>query len=222
MLLSKKPTPEEYLSTKFNPAKLTINELVSILSLHGVKMQASRQQKQVYVDLFRDVLIPQGPKILSDIENVVPSSKGIQIVEHTSTSTTFKISPQKRNIASESPRSTSKRMKSLDIDRDVTAPSRLPLAKQRTPLRSRQVQRICTSTIPATDTNSNSISELKMDVFCPSKEHFNISPTLPGVRTRIVAPSAEVTLYPLIIANQVCQRPSKRIRTTCFGRNETG
>ncbi len=64
----------EYLSdADYNPEKLRVNELMSILSEHGVSLPASRQKKEFYVGLFRDSIMSESKTLLKKMKSVVPS-----------------------------------------------------------------------------------------------------------------------------------------------------
>lgn len=114
----KRPAPAEYLSPGYMPSRMTIGDLISVLSQHLIEVPSSKQNKQFYLDLFKDKLAPMGPKILYDMENTVPSSEGISLVKMkrkilefppTSTSSTLQL-PQKRIVTVDipSPRSVKK------------------------------------------------------------------------------------------------------------------
>ncbi len=74
------PPPQQYLHPDFDPHKLTINQLCSILSFHYVDLPGTKQKKDVYVNLFRMEIQPRAKDLLREIESVKASSKGIEIV----------------------------------------------------------------------------------------------------------------------------------------------
>jgi hypothetical protein len=76
--------PSEYLRPSFDPKKLKISELCSILSQHQISIPAARQKKEFYVELFMKELCPKAESILQDIENVRPSNEGITFVRKAS------------------------------------------------------------------------------------------------------------------------------------------
>jgi hypothetical protein len=89
--------PEQYLTQDFDPKKLTISEISSILSYHSVEVPASRQLKEVYIDLFKTQLQPKGDQILQDMTNVKASSEGITKATPTKKSLIPKIRKEKED-----------------------------------------------------------------------------------------------------------------------------
>lgn len=77
------PTPlkMEYLNENYDYKKLTIAQLCSILSKHNVALPSSRQQKHVYIDLFQTEIIEKSKELVMEIENVKPSSTGIELMK---------------------------------------------------------------------------------------------------------------------------------------------
>ena len=176
-----RPSPAEYLQPGYNPSKLTISELTSILSSHEISVPSSRQQKQYYLDLFQELLAPLGPKILFDLENIVPSNKGIKKMA-TGQKLTMLDSNDNKRADFESETRSSKRIKSLLME----SPSKLPIAKAKkgSPRRS-------AIALPAHD----------QDIECPKQDRFSINPTLPGVRDTVTSPAYEV--YSTYVEDQI-------------------
>ncbi len=54
------------------PEKLKVNELVSILSKHGVEMPGARQKKDYYVQLFKKSISDNAENIHRSAQNVKP------------------------------------------------------------------------------------------------------------------------------------------------------
>lgn len=71
---------QTYLGPSFDAKKLTIAQLSSLLSAHGVPLPPSLQRKAVYVDLFQAQVQAKASKILKSLKPVQPSSKGIEFV----------------------------------------------------------------------------------------------------------------------------------------------
>ncbi|KAI8915611.1 hypothetical protein EDD86DRAFT_196448 [Gorgonomyces haynaldii] len=165
MSLAKRPAPQEYLAPGYDPSKLTINDLVVILSTHGVDLPSTRQHKQFYLDRFMHQLAPMGPKILLDIENVVPSKKGITMVSQ----------ERKRPISTDPVKRTAEN-EDVDTKRlKKEAPSKLPVRKSPTrPLGVSNRMRTPTKQEP-------------QEIECPKQERFFITPELPGVRSKVEA-----------------------------------
>ena len=72
-----RPSPEEYLAPDFDPSKLTVSMLTSILASHDVELPVSKHRKEYYVELFQIALKPKADQILKQISSVVPSDEGI-------------------------------------------------------------------------------------------------------------------------------------------------
>ncbi|KAJ3261176.1 hypothetical protein HK103_006485 [Boothiomyces macroporosus] len=75
-----KPEPAEYLDPDYDPSKLTISHLCSILSFHSIELPAAKQRKQFYLDLWTESLLPRMSAIKEEMENIVPSNEGITLV----------------------------------------------------------------------------------------------------------------------------------------------
>ena len=72
-----RPPPEEYLDPAFDPSKLTISTICSILSSHDIELPVSKHRKEFYVELFNAKLKPRQQEILQSILDIVPSDDGI-------------------------------------------------------------------------------------------------------------------------------------------------
>ncbi|KAK5664952.1 hypothetical protein QVD99_008490 [Batrachochytrium dendrobatidis] len=72
------PSIPPYLLPDYDPCKATINELCSVLSTMNVALPASRQLKQVYIDLFnKTVTADTRPLLVDRVLSVRPSEVGI-------------------------------------------------------------------------------------------------------------------------------------------------
>ena len=65
--------PEYLQDPEYNPEKLRVSELMSILSEHGITLPASRQKKDVYVGLFKEKIMSESKTLLKKMNSVVPS-----------------------------------------------------------------------------------------------------------------------------------------------------
>ncbi|KAJ3323333.1 hypothetical protein HDV06_001853 [Boothiomyces sp. JEL0866] len=75
-----KPEPAVYLDPSYDPSKLTISHLCSILSFHSIELPPVKQRKQFYLDLWTESLLPRMSAIKEEMENIVPSNEGITLV----------------------------------------------------------------------------------------------------------------------------------------------
>jgi hypothetical protein len=181
-----RPEPSKYLAPGivffnegFSPARLTIGELIEILGFHRVDLPTQRQTKQVYVDLFKEKLAPLGPKILFDLQKTARSSS---------------MSPQTiKRVGDSLTEQEVKRMKQtpekLDPEsRENLGSSKLPLSTRvgrKTLGDNRNLHNIIHHTkYPSSKVG---VTGLNSVIDAPSNERFFISPSLPGVRTKITS-----------------------------------
>ncbi|KAJ3270294.1 hypothetical protein HDV01_000409 [Terramyces sp. JEL0728] len=75
-----KPEPAEYLDPDYDPSKLTISHLCSILSFHSIELPPTKQRKQFYLELWTESLLPRMSEIKQEMENIIPSNEGITLV----------------------------------------------------------------------------------------------------------------------------------------------
>lgn len=187
-----------YLQPGFDANRLTISELISALSQHGVEMPPTRQRKQFYVELFQQQLQPFSATLLNKMRAVQPSSDGVVFMDAADvvrrsvsfadensdpSSATRKLAiPHPRLVHKESedeeevtvPARKKTRCSTIAdglSDNDVEMPSRIPTRKSTRSSASPAQTRLKLSPSKA--------------INVPSQDRFMIMPTLPGLRSRV-------------------------------------
>jgi hypothetical protein len=130
-----------YLEPGFDSKKLTIAQLTSILSKHNVKLPGTHQRKYVYLELFDREIKANAPQLLDELNGVVPSDSGIQMVSN---------------------------------DHSNEANLKHSSTRDESPVRKRIKQTFATPQTVGTQSMK-----------APSLERFFVSPSLPGIRSKI-------------------------------------
>jgi hypothetical protein len=87
----------DYLQDDFDAKKITISQICSILSKHNIDLPVAKQRKDFYVDLFNTAIFEKRREIRNEIENVKPSSQGIEVVGPVTASSKIPVMSAKAN-----------------------------------------------------------------------------------------------------------------------------